>query len=112
MKRNSIVAVALLMAAFSANAQFVTVSEAYELRLSDVRVPATPSSGIIFRECGDCEMKTVRVTPQTLYIVNGRTVSLKDFRAAVFSVSDRTSTPVIVKHHLESDTVESVSVSI
>ena len=110
MKKHPIIAIVLLTMAFVANAQFVTVSEAYELRLSHVQIPATPSSGIMFKKCADCETMTVRVTPNTRYSVNGEAFPLKEFRARVFSIGDREGTLVTVLHHLESDVVVSVSV--
>ena len=103
---------ALLVISLPAVAKFTTISRAYELALSDLRVPATPNSGVIFKECAECNMVSVRVTPNTQYIVNGRSLPLKDFRKAVFQVTHRDTTPVTVLHHLESDTIVSVTVAI
>ena len=112
MKIRHFLIAALLTISLPAAADFTTVAEAYELSLSNVRVPATPSSGIVFRKCDDCEMMTVRVTPATQYLVNRKPVTLKEFRERVFQVRDRAATSVIVKHHFESDTVVSVSVTL
>jgi hypothetical protein len=101
----------LLGLSLPAAAEFTTVAEAYELALSDFRVPATPSSGVIFKKCGDCDMMTLRVTPNTDYRVNGKSYPLKEFRKRVFDIRDRANTPVIVLHHLEADIVLSVSVT-
>jgi hypothetical protein len=54
----------------------------------------------------------VRVTSGTHYTVNGKTVRLQDFRKAVSQANDRDDKTVIVLHHLESDTVVSIAVSI
>lgn len=102
----------LLLLSFQVSAEFTTVSRAYEIALSDFRVPATPSSGVIFKECADCEAKTVRVTPKTRYEVNGRPVTLKEFRKSVFQIRNRADETIIVLHHLETDTVVSVSVAL
>lgn len=102
----------LLFLSLPVAAEFVTVSKAYEVALSDFRVPATPSSGVIFKVCEDCDYKTIRVTTKTRYRVNSRAVTLKEFRKSVFQVRDRASKMIIVLHHLESDTVESVSVNL
>ncbi len=103
--------VALILAAsMPAAAEFTTYAEAYELALSDFRVPATPSSGVIFKKCGDCDMQTIRVTPSTDYRINGKSYPLKEFRKRVFDIRDRANTAVTVLHHLESDIVLSVSV--
>ena len=111
MKIKSILVVALLSLSLPAAADFTTVSEIYETALSDVRIPATPSSGIQFRTCDDCEMQLLRVTPNTRYQVNGKSLSLSEFRKRVFSISDRARTFVGIKHHLETDIVLSVSVT-
>ena len=103
---------ALLVVSLPAIAEFTTISRAYEVALSDFRVPATPSSGVTFKVCAECDMMAVRVTPDTQYIVNGRSLPLKDFRKAVFQVTHRDTTPVTVLHHLESDTIVSVTVKI
>ena len=95
-----------------ATADFTTVSRAYEVALSNVRVPATMSSGIMFRPCAKCDMSTVRLSPSTRFVVNGQTVTLKDFRRSVFQIRDRASKVVIIRHHLESDTIEYVSVRV
>ena len=108
----TIFGLALLWLCAPALADFTTVAPAYEVALSDVRVPATPSSGIIFRKCRSCDMAAYRVTPRTQYIVNGKAVTLKEFRKNVFQVRERAGKVVIIKHHLESDTIESVRVSL
>lgn len=102
---------ALLVLSLPATADFETVSRAYEIALSDFRVPATPSSGVQFKECAECEYSIIRVTPYTQYRVNQRSVELKEFRKSIFEIRDRATTMVIVLHHLESDTVEAVSVN-
>ena len=101
----------VLLISFSASAEFTTVTKAYEMALSDVRVPATPSSGIMFRECADCELVSKRVTPNTRYILNGKAYPLKEFRRNVFSISNRAATMAIIALHLESDIVTTVTVT-
>lgn len=111
MKTRHFIIAALLSLSLPAAADFTTYAAAYELALSDFRVPATPSSGVIFRKCADCDMQTIRVTPNTQYIINGKNYPLKEFRKRVFDIRDRDNTPVTVLHQLESDVVLSVRVS-
>lgn len=101
-----------LFISLPAAADFEIVSEAYEIALSDFRVPATPSSGVQFKRCEECDMQVVRVTPSTDYRINGQSVDLKEFRKRIFEIRDRAAETIIVLHHLESDTVVSVSVVI
>ena len=105
--------VALLMTfSLSVAADFVTVEEGYEVALSDMTVPVTSTGSLVFRECADCDAKTIRMTRNTRFIGAGRTVELKEFRKQVFQVSDRTRVPVTIMHHLESNTIVSVSVNL
>lgn len=105
--------VALLMTfSLSAVADFVTVEEGYEVALSDMTTPVTSSGSLVFKECADCDSRMIRMTRNTRFIVNGQTVGLKEFRKRVFQVSDRDRVAVTVMHHLESDTVTSVSVNL
>ncbi len=112
MKTTVAVIIGLLAIGISANAEFRTVSQAYEITLSDFRVPATPSSAVIFKECVDCDSRSIRVTPATRYELNGQPVDLKDFRARIFQIRDRSSVILTVLHHLESNTVIAVSTSL
>lgn len=88
------------------------VSQAYEVSLDNFRAPATVNGGISFKECDRCERRVVRVGAGTRYNVNGKAVSLDDFRKAIASANDRSKTWLTVLHHLESDTIETVSVSL
>ena len=110
MKIRHYVFAALLSISLPAAADFTTVAESYELALSDVQVPATPSSGIVFKQCAECDPQMVRVTPNTQYKINGQNFTLKEFRKRVFNIRDRSSTFVSVVHHVEADVVLAVSV--
>lgn len=112
MKIRSIIGVLLLGCSLTAMAEFETISRAYEIALSNFRVPATASSGVILKECDDCESVAIRVTPKTEYTINGEAVTLRQFRKIIFGVRDREDETIIVLHHLASDTVLSVSVTI
>ena len=93
-------------------AEFTTVSLAHEVSLSNFRVLISHNSVVSFKNCDDCDIQSVRSTPKTQYVVNGHSVKLKEFREIVFKVKDRAHTAIIVLHHLESNTVVSVSVNL
>ena len=88
------------------------ISQAYELTLSNFRAPATENGSVSFKECDDCERMTVRVTAGTRYTINGKTVRLQDFRKAISRVNNRDGVGMTVLHHLESDTIELINVSL
>ncbi len=112
MNIKTLLAITLVCFGLSAAAEDRIISLAYELALSDFRPPATQNGGAAFKTCGTCERIIVRVTPATRYSVNGKSLRLEDFKKAIRQANDRDEKGVIVLHHLESDTIKSIKVSI
>jgi len=110
MKLKLLIAATLLGLALPAAADFTTIEQAYEVALSNIRLPQYESGTIAFKPCDSCEYRTERVTPETRYLVNGRAMPLPKFRIAVSRVSDRDAEAVTILHHLKSDRVTEVSV--
>ena len=86
------------------------ISQAYEVKMENFRAPISRNAVASFKECETCESMSVRVTDNTRYTINGKTVRLEDFRKRVSEAGDRGD--VIVLHHLESDTIEQINVSL
>ena len=112
MNIKTLLAIILICLGFAVAAEDRIISLAYEITLSDFSAPTTANSSIAFKECGECTQMRVRVTDATSYSINGKTVRLEDFRKAVTHAHDRDEKLVIVMHHLESDTIESLDVSL
>jgi len=112
MKIKTLITVTLLGLSFAVVAQNQVISQAYEVTLSDLRTPATENGAVAFKECNECELMRVRVTSSTHYVINGKTVKLQDFRKTVRQASDHDENTATVLHHLESDTIISIHVSI
>lgn len=112
MRIPKIITALMVCISFSAAAEFKTIELAYEIALSDLRVPVTSTGTVIFKECSECEPTVVLMTRHTQFFVNGQVVELKDFRKSVFQVRERDTKYVIVKHHLETDTITSISVAL
>ena len=112
MKTPALFTAIAIFLSFSASADFTTVERAYEVPLNTFNVPVTHNGVISFSECAECESISARLTGNTLFLVNGKAVELKDFRAEVFQVRDRASKAITVLHHLESDTISSISISL
>ena len=112
MKIKTLIGVTLLGLGLSVAVQSQVVSQAYEVALSNLHTPATENGSVAFKECDECEFMRVRVTPSTHYVINGKTVQLQDFRKTVWQASDHDESTVTVLHHLESDTIVSIHVSI
>jgi hypothetical protein len=103
---------AITLLALSAAASSQVVSQAYEVALSDLRAPATENGSASFKACDTCERQLVRVTSSTSYKINGRAFALKDFRAVIRNTSNPHFVAVTVLHHLESNTIKSIDVSL
>jgi len=88
------------------------VTQAYEVALSNFRLPGSPNGTLAFRSCDECETLTIRVTVGTNYMVNQESMELKEFRKSLARVRDRASATVVVMHHLETDTVTTVRIDL
>lgn len=105
----------LLTLAFFHAAAFAdirTITEAYEVDLSNFRAPGTANGTLAMRDCSSCTPKTLRVTSATRYIVNDQEVSLAEFRRQLASNGNKRDAMLVVSHHLESDLVTAVRVSL
>ena len=110
MKFKVLIAAIILGLALPVAAQFRTIAEAYEVRLSDLRLPQSEGGTVAYKPCDECSYQTKRVNDDTQWILDGKSLPLEKFRRSLISVTDRANTPVTVLHHLESDRVTRVSV--
>ena len=99
---------AILGLSLSAAADFRTITEAYEVELSDLRLPGNENGNLAFRQCSDCEPETLRVTVKTRYLINDNDFALAEFKKQLKLVRNRKDRTVAVLHHLESDTVTAI----
>ena len=95
----------LLSISMMAGAQLRTISEAYEVRMADVRLPSSETGTISFKKCKECDFVIRRVSRNTEYEFNGEKMSLEKFRQAVNGVDRSLDIPVQVVHHLERDEI-------
>lgn len=102
----------ILAVSLPAAADFNTVDLAYEIALSEFRMPTSNNSKLSFRECDDCVIHTYRVTIETQYLLNRTPMDLADFRKRLLTVRNRDEKLVIVMRNLESNTIISVTVSL
>jgi hypothetical protein len=94
-----------------AAAEMRTVELAYEVPLNLLRVPASNTGIVVFKECAECEEFRAPVTATTVFVLNGKPVLLKDFRKSLFKVRDRKAEIVTVRRHLKSNTVTVMKVT-
>lgn len=112
MKLKVLIAAALLVLAMPAAADTAVVKAAYEVALSDVRLPRAHAGTIAFKECDSCDYKRIRVGADTTYRINGRAMPLEKFRAALAEAANPDKEPVTVLHHLKRNQVTDVSVNL
>jgi len=112
MFKNFLTIAALAAITAVASADFRTITSAHELMLSDIRLPVSDNGTLGISQCTHCEPGTYRVTAGTRYSVNGHYVDLGEFRRLAFNRRDRREIPVTVQHHLESDTIVEISMSL
>lgn len=106
--QTAVLMVAALIVALPAAATFERVSLAYEVATRNFTPPATQSGGLVLRQCDTCTRQSIRVTPGTLYVLDGESLSLDKFKEAL-QLSGSNPITLTVLHHLESDTVLRVS---
>jgi hypothetical protein len=94
-----------------AAADFTTIERAYEVPLSLLRIPASTSGSVMFRECAQCEQFSVPVTSNTEFSINGKAVLLRDFRKSLFKIRDRESEVITVRRNLQSNTITAVKLA-
>ena len=105
--------IALLLAlAAPVSGQYEVTLRAHEVRLSELRLPASESGSLAFKACDECEYVTRRVTPGTRWEINGKAVRLEEFRTLVETISDRAKSTVTVGHDLTADVISDVSIAI
>ena len=100
----------LALAALPAGAQYVVVSKAHEVALTDLRLPGSTGGTLSFKPCDTCEYRTVRVTAATRYEANGHALELAEFRKQLEAIRNPAEETVTVLHHLRSDTIKAVRV--
>lgn len=108
MKIKMIVTALLLSLSITAAAQLKTIAEAYEVALSDVRLPQSEGGTIAFKPCSDCPYETKRVTAATIWEFNGKAMSLEKFRRNFAALDRSAGMPIQVLHHLELNQVTKV----
>ena len=94
------------------SAELKTVARAYEVELSGFEAPQTPNSLVAFKACAGCDAQYLRVTPKTTYIINRQATGLRDFLKTLAAARKKQRETVIVMHHLESDTISSLSINL
>ncbi|MCB1845014.1 MAG: hypothetical protein KDI09_18760 [Halioglobus sp.] len=108
--RISMVLLALSLS-LSAAAEIVTVVRAVEVSTSNINVPTSTNGRMSFRPCSDAcdaEYLSVRLTPATMFQVNGKTTDFIGFRKAFYDLARDKDHFALVSYDTKASTVTSV----
>ena len=110
MRIRKLLVLVLLGLSLAAAADFKTITESYEVALSDLRLPGSEYGTLTFKQCSDCKAQTLRVTSKTRYVINDRDFALAELEEQLKGVRNRKDQIVSVLHHLESNTIKAIKV--
>lgn len=102
----------LLGLSISATADLTTITAAYEVAVTDLRLPVSDNGTLTFKQCPDCDAQTLRVSGKTRYLLNERNVGLAEFKNQLRRVRNRRTEAATVMHHLKSNTITAISVNL
>ena len=108
MRIKMVVTALLLGLSITAAAQLKDPGAAYEVKMTDVRLPTSEVGTIGFKRCGECDFETRRVSRNTVWEFNGERMSLEKFRRRVNEVDRSLNVPIQVLHHFDSNQVTKV----
>ena len=102
----------MLVISSLAFASTMTATKTYEVSIFSLRLPVSPNGTVALRECDDCDYHSIRVTPDTQYIINGKHLRLNKFRKRILDLKLRGDITVNVKRDDATNTVVSVFVRV
>ncbi len=98
----------LLSVSVTAAAQSMPPTKTYEAMLMTVRLPNVPFGTLAVRGCSDCDFERYRVTPNTTYKINNKSMRLGEFRAAIRKLGLGAEHNVNVRRDIQTNTITSV----
>ncbi len=106
-----ITAVAMILC-LPATADFVQITRGHEVSLGSIRLPQIDGGTIAYKPCRDCDYEVSRLASDVRWEINGRPLTLTQFRKQTESISNREKHAVTVTQHIESKRITEVSTNI
>jgi hypothetical protein len=106
-----IVSILALALCVSATADIVTIVDAVETSAANVNVPTSINGRLTFKPCAEAcnaEFISVRLTPETQFVVRGQQVNFVDFRREFYKLPRYRIYYALVSYDTEKRTVTSV----
>ena len=112
MNFRQIILVAILSFCIPAFAEIITLVNAVETSTTNITVPTASTGNLSFKPCADdCdEIIRVRLTPETIYVLNGVAMEFIDFRREFYKLRRGNEDYVLVSYDTKKSTVTSVRV--
>lgn len=108
-----LIAIVALFLCSGAAADIFTVVDYVETSAANVNVPTSTNGQLTFKPCADtcdAEFVSIRLTPETEFLVRGKRVSFAEFRQAFSQLRRSEDDYTIVSYDTEKRVVTSVSV--
>lgn len=112
MKIKAFVSALLICIALPVSANMTPVTESYEVGLDEVRMPRLVGGTIAFKACAECSYRRDVVSERTVWLINNKPVSLREFRSRTDKVADRDNHTVTVQRNLKTNEIVEVSIVI
>ena len=106
-----ILSVLVLALCGSASADIFTVVDAVETSTANVNMPTSTNGQLTFKPCAEAcdeEFISVRLTPETQFVVRGQQVNFADFRREFYKLRRNSFDYALVSYDTEKRTVTSV----
>lgn len=98
----------MLVVSSLAFANSLPATKTYEVSINSLRLPVSPNGTVALRECDDCDYHSIRVTPNTQYVINGKHLRLDEFRKRILDIKRRGDITVNVTRDEDTETVVTV----
>ena len=109
--RKGLLLVISLCVALPAAAEIRTILDAREAKPSNMTVPTSVNSRVSFRSCDECDVSTARLTPATVFTVNGEVMEFAAFRQALLVVRRQGEGYALIQIDTQTNTVKSLQVT-
>jgi hypothetical protein len=90
-------------------ADFTLITQGAEVVLGEIRLPRNDGGTIAYKPCEECDIVTRRVAPDARWEINGKAVTLPEFRKRTENLINRDNHTVTVTRHIKSNRITLVS---
>ena len=104
--------IAALLLAMTLSLPSTAKAESFELDLIDMRLPATAAGFVAYRACQGCAFTRSQTTADTVYELNGNSVTFQQFRRAANGAANKKRALVTILYDTDIERITLISVRI